>query len=136
MKIPKIYNKTEMANAIYPHQKQAKATLNNKLNNNQGRELNDDDLEKLLATAKKGVKDLKIQMAYAWEYLNDDEVLFYYLNDKTDTVDRQIFKDDLKEASENVFHHQVDADRFERYTPSKKEYNKVETDFWNKYFEL
>jgi hypothetical protein len=134
MEIPKIFNKTELANEIYPFQKQAKATLNNKLKNNQGRELNNEDLEKLLDAAKKGVKDLKIQMAYDWEYLNDNDVMFYYLNDKTDTVDRSLFNDYIKEVG--LFERQISEDDFEPYTPTEGQYKQAEKEFWNDFFNI
>lgn len=134
MKIPKIFNKTELANEIYPLQKQAKATLNNKLKNNQGRELNDYDLEKILEASKKAVMDLKIQMAYDWEYLNDDEVVFYYLNDKTDTVDRLLFHEYIKEVG--LFERQISEDDFEPYTPTEYEYKQAEKEFWNYFFNI
>lgn len=134
MEIPKIFNKTELANEIYPFQKQAKATLNNKLNNNQGRKLNDYDLEKILEAAKKAVMDLKIQMAYHWECLNDDEVMFYYLDDKTDTVDRSLFREYYKEVG--LFETQISEDDFKPYIPTETQYKEAEKEFWDNFFNI
>ena len=63
-----------------------------------------------------------------------NKVVYEFSDGSQKTIERSKFDEYIREMDYNLWHNQVDVDDFRPYTPSDKEYARVENEFFGNYF--
>lgn len=136
MKIPKIFNKAQLAQLAYPSTKSAKTLLSRKINGQQGAVLTFKDRKAIYEATLTALNELKEQCQPYWAYFNDKFIEARFEDEHTELFSRDLFAEYVQEMDYNIFHVQVAEDDFKPYTPSDKELLQAENEFWDKYFKI